>query len=533
MGLRRRRAKCTPERTYGNAAHSTLIAKQSDAMRSLRQKLQDLPSVPSERREPVRTSRFAALNAPLPDVHNLPEPPPLIAAPSVPPLRAPAPAPPSKPSLDELRARIAALIGHREPLPKPADPSASELPFVVEQTPLGPRYVRRVRAAPAARVGRAPLHTARSADVYTLSLLALDPKIADCDPKRALYVDTETTGLSGGTGTVAFLLGLAFFDEEHQSFTLEQMLLRRLGEEAPMLELFAKRLADASMIVTFNGKTFDFPLLRTRFVMNRFAKPNEPPHLDLLHVARRVHSHRLPSCNLASLESHVLGRERVGDVSGMDIVEAYMHFLRSGDESALSGVVTHNEHDVMSMVALLGLYGEPFGVQNEPLVNQNEPFSGARTEPCVPSDASRRADSCAGIGAGLCASDLAGVAKTLHRAGAVGRARALADEAVRAGGGVHARRVSGDISRARGDVAEALLQYETLLTEVEDPAVRLLLAKLYEHKGKAYDRALSHVEAGTHESPVAAEKRRLRLTRKLELLRMRETTGPKKRAKRS
>lgn len=410
---------------------------------------------------------------------------------------------PAKPTLDELRARIAALVGHREPSRPRPDPSAGELPFFVEHTPVGPRYVRRVRAAPAARVGRAPLVAARTADPATLGLLALDPLLGDCDPRKALYLDTETTGLAGGTGTVAFLVGLAFFDEAHGTFVLEQMLLRRLGEEAPILELLHRRITEASMVVTYNGKSFDVPLLRTRYVMNRLPKPAEPPHLDLLHVARRVHKHRLSTCSLASIESHVLGRERVGDVAGADIVEAYAHFLRTGDEGSLHGVVTHNEHDVFAMVALLGLYGEPFGVTDTGDAGEVE-------EPCGP-------------GGGLGASDLAGIARTLHRAGAIDRAHALAGEAIRAGGGPLARRVSADILRTRGEIAAALQEYEAILTEVDDPEVRLVLAKLYEHKGRAasvlatraYERALAMLQAGTTESDEATGRRRRRLEKKL------------------
>ena len=443
-------------------------------MRSLRQKLADLPSPgPASRKEPARTTSGSPSHAYDPRAAS-------GGAPASPRASASAGAPTplvGKPSLDELRARIAALVGHKEP-PRPRpDPTATELPFVVEHTASGPRYVRRVRSAPAARVGRAPLVAARDADPATLGLLALDPSLGACDPRRALYLDTETTGLAGGTGTVAFLVGLAFFDEEHNTFVLEQMLLRRLGEEAPILEQVERRMAGASMVVTYNGKAFDVPLLRTRFVMNRRPRPPELPHLDLLHVARRVHRHRLATCTLASIESEVLGRERVGDVSGMDIVEAYSHFLRTGDEGALAGVVTHNEHDVLSMVALLGLYGEPFGA--------------------------------------LVAADLAGVAKTLHRAGAIERAMELAAEAVRGGGGVVARRVSADISRARGDTAAALRDYEAILEEVDDPAVRLVLAKMYEHRERAYDRALAMLAAGTTEDEAATELRRARLTRKL------------------
>jgi tetratricopeptide (TPR) repeat protein len=385
--------------------------------------------------------------------------------------------PAEPPSLDQLRDRIATILA-RTPAPAPrADPTRGELPFVVEHTEHGPLYVRRVRSLPGARVGRAPLVAGRDADPAMLALLALDPSLAGRDPRGALYLDTETTGLAGGTGTVPFLIGLAWFDAEANTFVLEQLLLRRLGEETPMLALLARRLGEASMIVSYNGKSFDLPLLKTRFIMNRLAVPALPPHLDLVHLARRIHSPRLDRHTLATIEAEVLGRVRVGDVSGGEIVATYMHFLRTADEEALLGVVEHNAADVLSMVALVGLYGEPVG--------------------------------------SLEAVDLAGAAKVLRRAGALDRAAELADEAVTRGGGAAAKRARGDIAQARGDKARALADYEALYDEVDDPSVRLALSKLYEHHVKAFGAALSLVAQGTGETEVAAAKRKQRLERKL------------------
>lgn len=400
-----------------------------------------------------------------------------------PPLPPPAARPAAKgaaarPTLDELRDRIARIVARSEPSPPRADPTHGELPFLVERTASGPLYVRRVGTAPAARVGRVPLVSARDADRGLLALLALDPAIAACDPRRALYLDTETTGLAGGTGTVPFLVGVAWFDEPTSSFVLEQTLLRRLGEEAPILERLAERLAGASMIVTYNGKAFDWPLLRTRFVMNRMPAPVAPPHLDLVHVARRVHRGRPGARTLVAIENDVLGRARVGDVPGGEVVACYAHYLRTGDEGALLGVVEHNEADVLAMVALLGLYGEPVGA--------------------------------------LEADDLAGVAVTVRRAGALERAEQLADEALARGGGHLARRARGDIAKARGDKARALREYEAIAAEVDDPEVRLQLAKLYEHHAKAFDRALALSLLGTGEGGEALARRTTRLQRKLE-----------------
>jgi len=388
-----------------------------------------------------------------------------------------------RPSLDELRDRIARIVA-RAPVAAPrANPAGGELPFVVQHTDRGPLYLRRERAVPGARVGRVPLVGARDADQALLALLALDPSIAGCDPKGALYLDTETTGLAGGTGTVPFLLGLAWWDEEAGVFVLEQALLRRLGEEGPILELLSTRVAAASMIVTFNGKAFDMPLLRTRYVMNRMAPPREPPHLDLVHLARRIHRTRLRSRTLVAIEGEVLGRARIDDVAGGDIVATYMHFLRTGDDAALLGVVEHNAADVLAMVAMVGLYGERLE------------SSYANSE--------------------LDGSDIAGVARTLRQAGKLDLAADLAEVAVTRGGGSEARRARGDIAKARGDKARALADYEVLAGEVDDPKVRLELCKLYEHHVRSFALALALVERGTGEGDEAMEKRRSRLTRKL------------------
>jgi hypothetical protein len=309
-----------------------------------------------------------------------------------------------------------------------------------------------------------------------LALLALDPALAGIDPTRALFLDTETTGLGGGAGVVAFLIGLAWFDDDGR-LVIEQLLLRRPGHERPMLELLTERFAAASALVTYNGKTFDLPLLATRYVMNRLPPPPARPHLDLLHVARRLHRARLGVCRLISLESEVLGFVREGDIEGGDVAARYGHFLRTGDESALSAVVEHNAWDVVSMAALVGLYGEPLTALHD--------------------------------------EDLVGLARTLRRARALEAAQVAADRAVERGAGPEARRVRGEIAKARGDRALALAELEAAADAIDDPRVRLELAKLYEHHVKAPLRALELCALGTGESDEAVERRRSRLEKKL------------------
>ncbi len=416
-----------------------------------------------------------------------------------------APTSEARPTLEELRDRIARLIARdasREP-PAPArrrEREAVELPFITEETPLG-SLDRAVRPSPPGhRVGSVPLWSARTADPALLALLALDPALAGCSPERALYVDTETTGLSGGAGTVPFLIGLGFFSPDHGGFVVEQLLLRDLGREAPMLEHVRARLEAASMVVTFNGKAFDLPLLKTRTVLCRTPSLPARPHLDLLHVARRLHRHRVASCSLVHLEDAILGRERVGDVAGADIAAIYGHYLRSGDEDALAPVVEHNLLDVVSMVALVGLYGEPLEAWVSP------PDAGVRRAP------------------GLVATDLAAAAKVVKRAGDLDRALAFAESSVRAGAGAFGRRVRGDLLKARGEKAAALVEYEEALAlyapadeadAKESAALRLELAKLYEHHARAYDRALAVAAQGTPERDDRAATRIERLERKL------------------
>lgn len=381
-------------------------------------------------------------------------------------------------TLERLRQKIARIVSKAPaPPPPPAQPSDGELPFVSEQTPLGTLYVRHLPFEPHHRVGRFPVHVARAANTTMLSLLALDPQLASVDMGRALYLDTETTGLSGGTGTLPFLVGLGWFSEDG-AFVVEQLLLRRPGEEAPILQRVRERALAASVLVTFNGKSFDMPLVKTRFVMNRMPALPVLPHLDLVHVARRVHKARIGACNLGSVESRVLGFGRVDDVPSGEVAGRYFHFLRTGDESALLGVVTHNVWDIVSMAALVGLYGEPLD--------------------------------------GMAGEDLAGVASTLHRAKDASGAAQMADEAVARGGGVQALKTRALLAKARGDRDAALNDFEALIDDVDDPVVRLELAKLYEHHAKAYQRALDVVNQGVAERPEAAERRSARLAGKMD-----------------
>jgi len=377
--------------------------------------------------------------------------------------------------LSGLRRKMEELLD-RPPVERlpPAPPTLDELPFVRLELAQGPLHRRVERLAPSHHVGRIPVSAAKDARAAVLALLSLDPTLAGAEPEKALFLDTETTGLGGGAGTLAFLVGLAAFDEGH--LVVEQLLLRTPGEEVVLLEHVAERMAACSMLVTYNGKAFDLPMLRGRFVMNGLRAPPDRPHLDLLHVGRRIHKARVGACTLKSLESEVLGFVRDTDIDGGDVAPRYGHFLRTGDEATLRPVVDHNAWDVVSMAALVGLYGEPMDSLHE--------------------------------------ADLVGLARTYHRAGAVDEAIRVADVAVLRGAGPEALRVRGKIAKARGDRVRALADFEELSISVDDPAVRLELAKLYEHFVKEPARALELVNLGTGEPERASAKRRERLERK-------------------
>jgi uncharacterized protein len=206
--------------------------------------------------------------------------------------------------------------------------------------------------------GRVPIARARTQSAALFAKLALDPALADVDLSRALFLDTETTGLSGGTGTLAFLIGLARFVDD--SLLIEQLLLPEPGDERAMLEVLRARVAEASCLITYNGKAFDWPLLCTRLVLQRLPAPPIPAHLDLLHCARRVYKRRLGETRLVHIEEQVLGMRRERDVEGFEIPGIYWSFVRSKTEGVIAPVVEHNANDLVALAAMMVRMGESF-----------------------------------------------------------------------------------------------------------------------------------------------------------------------------
>jgi len=197
----------------------------------------------------------------------------------------------------------------------------------------------------------------RLLDGRTLSLLDRKAWPEDFDPMDTVFVDTETTGLSGGTGTVAFLIGVGCF--EARGFQVEQCLMRDYDEEPDMLERLLALLQRHSTVVTYNGKSFDSPLLQNRGILNRIRMPlDKMAHIDLLHMARRLYKRSMPRCSLQAMEQALLGLTRVGDIPGGEIPEVFFAFLQDGDMQRLEQVIHHNQQDIESMVLLLGCFAE-------------------------------------------------------------------------------------------------------------------------------------------------------------------------------
>lgn len=181
------------------------------------------------------------------------------------------------------------------------------------------------------------------------------------DPEKWLFLDTETTGLSGGTGTYPFLVGLGWW--EGGGLEVEQLFMRDLSEERSLLAALAERMAERPVLVTFNGKSFDWPLLETRYRMTRaLSAPTPRAHLDFLHPARNLWKLRLGSVRLSHLEHHVLGCDRGEDLDSGQIPGMYLDFLRGGPADPLVPVFLHNQMDLRGLAGLarriLSLLGE-------------------------------------------------------------------------------------------------------------------------------------------------------------------------------
>jgi hypothetical protein len=265
-----------------------------------------------------------------------------------------------------LRQTVSAIDRKYSGLPSPAPrPRSNPATFVEEllsgevvETPFGKHFETEKLYS------RHKLHGSYEiSDLFELSPDLLDAlsggAIPHAHPTTWAFLDTETTGLAGGSGTCAFLIGVGSIDSE--GFRVRQFFMRDFHEEPSQLCALAAYLARFNVLITYNGKSFDQPLLETRYTMRRARHPfASMTHLDLLHGARRLFKLRLESCRLVNLENQILGVERNGDVPGDLIPYYYFEYLRTQQAFRLIPIFHHNVLDIVSLACLTGVIPEAF-----------------------------------------------------------------------------------------------------------------------------------------------------------------------------
>jgi len=312
------------------------------------------------------------------------------------------------------------------------------------------------------------LSRTRDASVTRRTHIALE------DPSKWLFLDTETTGLAGGTGTYPFLVGIGWWDAG--GLQVEQFFMRDFSEEHSLLHELAARLAERPVLVTFNGKSFDWPLLENRFTMTRaIPMPRLAAHLDLLHPARALWKLRLGSVRLIELERRVLDAARLGwhredDVASALIPQYYFDYLRGGSSEPLVGVVRHNQMDLRGLAAL-------FGKINSLLASQEEEREG------------------------IDSLDLFGLSRFLERRGDSDRARIACSQAIEFGLPAEFRpracRELALLAKRRGDHASAAALWLELVADPQDGILACeQLAIHYERRAKDSARAAEFARLG-------------------------------------
>lgn len=233
-------------------------------------------------------------------------------------------------------------------MPGPSYPHTGPLPGGPLPTPHGPTWVWQRHYGADHHHGIYPLGALQHLSPHALTLLG-----ANTLGPRPAFLDTETTGLVGGAGTLIFLIGVGLWEGDH--VRLHLIFLRTPDEERAALHYLAELLRDVSGLVTFNGTGFDLPILENRFILQRMAPSwRNLPHLDLLTVARLLWSEHLPSRRLSALEQALLGIERAAaDLPSWMIPTAYREYLHTGHTEEMHRIFYHNEMDVLSMMTLL------------------------------------------------------------------------------------------------------------------------------------------------------------------------------------
>ena len=256
--------------------------------------------------------------------------------------------------LSDLRQRLDRLLEPKKAVQKKAIFPIEELvEGEVISTPEGETFLTKEHFPPHFRYGEMTLADILDIPTYPAYLLSKDERLKELDFKKALFLDTETTGLTGGTGTFAFMVGLGFFHEN--KFSIHQFFMRDYSEERSSLSLLKEMMDSFQFLVTFNGRQYDIPLLETRFILSRIiSRIREMPNFDLLYPSRKIWKGAYENCRLVTLESRLLGVERTDDIPSEWIPYLYFDYIQTGDARKIQQVFYHNQMDILSMVALAG-----------------------------------------------------------------------------------------------------------------------------------------------------------------------------------
>ncbi|MEH6413950.1 ribonuclease H-like domain-containing protein [Pseudomonas sp. CGJS7] len=261
----------------------------------------------------------------------------------------------SRPDIDALRRLIA--LRERKPAtpPDPAPTHASLTRTAAQRSSKPDRSLPGKEIAPGLHLIQA--HLPLPATESALNLAFAKRPDDSLDPRRLLFFDTETTGLAGGTGTRAFMIGAADWhrDPLHgDGLRIRQLMISTLSAEPAMLRAFAQWIAPDTVLSSYNGRCYDAPLLNTRYRLARIANPlSGLDHVDLLFPTRRMYRGVWENCRLATIERELLRIVREDDLPGSQAPAAWLHYLRGGSSSLLRRVAAHNHQDVATLAQLL------------------------------------------------------------------------------------------------------------------------------------------------------------------------------------
>jgi uncharacterized protein YprB with RNaseH-like and TPR domain len=322
-----------------------------------------------------------------------------------------------------------------------------------------------------ARYGQIPIAMGLQIPGQILAFLSRDPAFEGLDLASSVFLDLETTGLAGGTGTVPFLVGLGYYRDDR--FKVSQFFLSDLAEEERLVRDVAQFFKDMDFrsVITYNGKAFDVPLLETRFTLHRTPFPvRDLPHLDFLFSARHLWKHKYDNCRLFNLAQQIAQAERAEDIAGAEIPLRYFQYIRTGDFSLIEPILYHNQEDLLSLLSVV--------VAGAVLVDRNR-------------EAAEKGDADA--------LDLYGVARLFESAGDAARSAALLEKALEG-------RLPADVSHT----ARKKLSHHFKKNQAWEKAVSLWqgmgagnevfsfreLSMYFEHKAKNYEEAIRVAEEG-------------------------------------